>query len=86
MLVLLHVLIAVSSLIYSGYVFLSPSKSKIYGTYAFIAATVASGTALTLVTHASLLSVCMTGLLYLGATSAGIIAAYKKLAKESPLD
>ena len=86
MLVLLHVSIAISSLIYSGYVFLSPSKAKIYGTYPFMAATIASGTALTIATHAPLLSVCATGLLYLGVTSVGIFAAYKKLAKEPSVD
>jgi hypothetical protein len=32
------------------------------------------------------LSVCMTGLLYLGIVSVGIIAAHRKLAKEQVLD
>jgi hypothetical protein len=86
MLVVLHVGIALASLIYAGYVYLSPSKAKIYGAYALVAATLTSGTALTIATHAALLSVCMTGLLYLGVVSAGIIAAHKKLAKEQILD
>jgi hypothetical protein len=82
MLVATHVLIAVSSLIYTGYVFLSPSKSKIYGAYAFIAATLVSGTILTIATHAPLLSACLTGLFYLGVVSTGIIASHKKLARD----
>jgi hypothetical protein len=83
MLVLLHVLIALSGLIYTGYVYLSPSKHKIYGASALIAATLISGTVLVFATHASLISACMTGLLYLGITSIGLAAAYKKLAQES---
>ena len=86
MLVLLHVVIALSSLIYSGYVFLSPSKYKIYGVYGFIAATLFSGGLLAFVSHAPLLSVCVSGLLYLGVTSVGIIVSYRKLAKESLID
>lgn len=83
MLVILHVLIAISSLIYTGYVFLMPSKAKIYGAYAFIAATLTSGTILAFVSHAPLLSVCLTGLFYLGVVTTGVVAAHKKLAKVS---
>ena len=86
MLVLLHVSIAIASLIYTGYVFLSPSKSKIYGAYGLIAATLISGLALVFVTHAPLLSACLTGLFYLGVVSTGIVAAHKKIAKESAID
>ena len=86
MLVALHVGIVLASLIYTGYVYLSPSKAKIYGAYGLVAATLASGTALTISTHAPLLSVCMTGLLYLGIVIAGILAAYRRLAKEQILD
>ncbi|HEY5549642.1 MAG TPA: hypothetical protein VIK37_00310 [Candidatus Saccharimonadales bacterium] len=86
MLVLLHVSIAISSLIYTGYVFLSPSKARIYGVYGFIAATLISGGVLAFVAHASLLSVCVSGLLYLGIVSIGIVASHKKLAKESAAD
>jgi hypothetical protein len=83
MLVVLHVLTALSSLIYTGYVYFSPSKSKIYGAYAFIAATLLTGGVLTYASHVPLLSVCMTGLLYLGAAGAGILAAHRKLSRQS---
>ena len=86
MLVVLHVGIALASLIYAGYVFFSPSKAKLYGAYALVAATLASGTALVIATHTSLLSVCATGLLYLGVVSAGLIASHRKLAKQAVID
>ena len=82
MVALLHVIIAVSSLIYTGYVYISPSKAKFYGVYGFIAATLISGAVLTYTAHAPLLSVCTSGLLYLGVVTVGIIASRKKLAKE----
>jgi hypothetical protein len=86
MLLLIHVVVAISSLIYSGYVFLSPSRAKINKTYGFIAATLLSGTILAIVSKAALLSVCVSGLLYLGITAVGIYASYKKLAKENVSD
>ena len=86
MLVLLHVLVALSGLIYTGYAFLSPSKAKIYGSYGFIAATLISGGILTYASHSPLLSVCVTGLLYLGIIGAGILAAKRKLSKEPNSD
>ena len=86
MLVVAHVIIALSSLIYTGYVFFSPSKTKIYGAYGFIAATLISGGLLVYVTHANLISACVTGLFYLGVVAIGIIATHRKLAKETNFD
>ena len=86
MLLVIHVGVALASLVYTGYVYFSPSKAKLYGAYGLVAATLASGTALVVAVHAPLLSVCMTGLLYLGIVSVGIIAAHRKLSKEQILD
>lgn len=86
MLVAAHVLIAIFSLVYTGYVFLSPSKTKIYGAYGFIAATLISGGILVYVSRAPLLSACLSGLFYLGVVSTGIIASHKKLAKQPTID
>ena len=86
MLVLLHVLIALSSLIYTGYVFFSPSRNKIYGAYGFIAATLISGSILVYVTHANLISACITGLFYLGVVAIGIAASHRKLSKHSSIE
>ena len=83
MILVIHVAVVLASLIYTGFVYFSPSKVKIYGSYALISATLISGGVLTYTTHSPLLSVCLTGLFYLGVVGAGILAAHRKLAKQS---
>lgn len=86
MLVLLHVSIAISTLIYTGYVFFRPSKPKIYISYTLVGTTIASGTALVIVKNANLISACITGLLYLAVTLPFILTAHRRLAKETAAD
>ncbi len=78
MIVLLHVLIALSSVAYTTYLYFRPSKSKFYAAYGLIGATLASGTYLVVSTHSPLLSSCVTGLVYLGIVSFGVFAASRK--------
>ena len=66
----------------TGNAYISPSKNKIYTACTMIAATLISGTVLAVASHSHLLSVCVSGLLYLGTASVGIVAASKKLARE----
>ena len=47
-----------------------------------VAATVASGTVIIIRQHLSIMSVCMSGLLYIGFTAGGLIAASRRLAKD----
>lgn len=75
MLILTHVILALSSLAWTTYLYLRPSRRKFYAAYALVAGTLASGTYLVISTHSPLLSSCVTGLLYLGAVSAGLYAA-----------
>lgn len=79
MIVLIHVAIALSSVIWTTHLYFSPTKRKFYGAYGLIAATLASGTYLVLSTHSPLLSSCMTGLVYLGIVLSGLLAARQKL-------
>lgn len=79
MIILLHVLIALTSIIYSGYAFFAPSKAKIRASYGLVAATLISGTYLVVSTHSPILSSCVTGLIYLGIVMSGILAAQHKL-------
>jgi hypothetical protein len=83
MLVLFHVIIAISSLAYTASVFLSPSNAKLRVSYGLVATTVASGTYLVISTNAKMLQACITGLSYLGLILLGIIATHYKLAKEN---
>jgi hypothetical protein len=82
MIVLLHVLIALSSIAFTTYLYFRPSKGKFYASYGLIAATLASGTYLVVSSHSPLLSSCVTGLFYLGIVGVGVTAAYYRLEKQ----
>lgn len=77
---LLHILIALTSVGFSTYVYLAPSKNKLSVSYGLVGLTVASGTYLVVASHAAMLRTCMMGLLYVGASIAVILAARRKLA------
>lgn len=78
---IIHIIIALSSIIYTTHVYFQPSRQKLYGSYVLIAATLGSGAYLVISTHSSLLSSCVSGLVYLGIALSGTFFAYRKLAK-----
>jgi hypothetical protein len=80
MLVLLHVLIALASVGFTTYLFLSPTRTKLTVSYSLVGLTLASGTYLVVSTKAHVLQACLSGLVYIGVVSAAIIAARNKLA------
>ncbi|MDB5161150.1 MAG: hypothetical protein JWO96_530 [Candidatus Saccharibacteria bacterium] len=80
MIVLLHVLIALTSVAFSTYLYISPSVTKLKSSYGLVASTLISGTYLVVSTKAHMLQACMTGLLYCGFVFAAIAAARRKLA------
>ena len=82
MLLLLHIGIALGSIVFTTYLYFQPSVGKFRVSYGLVGATIASGTALVIRAHSPLLSSCITGLTYLGIVSIGIIAAHYKLAKQ----
>lgn len=83
MLLLLHVLAALGGIGMSTYSFLSPSLPKIRFSYGLVLLTIASGTIIIIKNHLSILSVCLSGLLYIGFTVSGLIAASHRLAKQA---
>ena len=83
MIILAHVLIALSSMAYTTYLFISPAKVKFYISYGLIGATLISGTYLVLSTHSKLLPACEAGLFYLAAVTTGVVAAHHKLANQT---
>ena len=85
MLLITHVLVALSSIIATGLAYLSPSQRKLRTSYGLVGLTLASGTALVITTHSPLLSSCMTGLAYLGIVTFGIVASQRKFAAEKSL-
>lgn len=81
MLLIIHVLIALSSLLLSGWALGSPDVRKIKASYALVGATLFSGTILVISTSASLTSACLSGLAYSAAVSAMLITANIRLAR-----
>lgn len=83
MIVLIHVVVALSSIAHTTLTFFVPSKIKLQIANGLVFATLASGTYLVVSTHAAILGACMTGLFYLSGVSIGIFAATRKLALQT---
>lgn len=79
LMLLLHIIIALTSIIYSTVMVLSPSARKLRVNYALIALTLTTGTYLVVSTHAALLSSCVSGLCYLAVVLLGTVATRRKL-------
>lgn len=78
----MHVLIALTGIGYSVFLFFKPNKRNFNITYSLIGGTFVSGTILVIITHSSLKSSCIAGLAYLAIVLIAIIPAryrYKKL-------
>ncbi len=75
MIVILHVFIAVSSLMLATYTFIKPSRTLFLANYSFVAATVLSGAGLVWMEPSRMLHVCEVGLLYLAIVSLATVAA-----------
>lgn len=82
MLLLIHIIIALSSVAASAYALIAPSKNKVNVTYGLTAATVASGTLLVITTHAPILASCMSGLLFVAVALSGTFVARYRLARQ----
>jgi hypothetical protein len=80
MIVLLHVLSALTSMVYTTYLLFFPSKSRFYAAYGLVGLTLASGTYLVWSTHVPMLKACASGLTYLVAVSAAMVLARRRLA------
>lgn len=82
MLLVTHIVIALVSIAWTTYVVVLPSKSKIHGSWAMVAATLVTGTALVASTGQHILQACVTGLLYTAVITAGIVTAQRRLAHQ----
>jgi hypothetical protein len=83
--VLIHVIIAVSSIAFASFLFFKPTIKRMYASYGFIVATVASGTLLLVMNPSNMLHTCLSGLFYLTVVSIITIATHvriRKLAEE----
>ena len=84
MILLTHIIIALSSICVTTGLAFWPSLAKLRLSAVMIGLTLASGTYLVISMHSPLLSSCMTGLLYLGVALSGVGVGYwrRALAKQ----
>jgi hypothetical protein len=80
MVLLTHIVIALTSIIVTSWAFFVPSQAKLRATYVLAGLTLVSGTFLVVSAKAHLVQACATGLVYLAIVSFGIVATERKLA------
>jgi len=80
MILMLHILIALASLAYAGYVFFRPSHSGLKVTYSLVGLTLASGTYLVWSQPAHMVQACISGLVYIAVVLFATALAQSKLA------
>lgn len=80
MIIILHVLIALTSLGLITYTYFRPSTKNLRASYALTALTIASGFYLVWAEPAAMIKACTTGLVYLVVMTAAIAMTQAKLA------
>lgn len=86
MVILLHVLVALISVIQTTFLLFAPSKTKLYITYALFGSTLVSGTYLLITMPAHMVQTCIEGIVYMGFVIWSIVAASKKLEIKTTTD
>jgi len=76
-----HIIIALSGLVFTTYLYIFPSRLKLYISYSLVALTLISGIYLIWLYPSHALSATESGLTYLGIMSIAIGLSQKKLAK-----
>lgn len=79
MILLAHILIALSSIFFTGFTSFFPSKKKLTISYISVMATIATGAYLIVSRPSHMVTTCFEGLLYIGVVTVGIIIAQKRL-------
>jgi len=79
MLLLLHILVALSGLALSTYALIAPSANKIRLSSGLVILTIISGTIVVIEMHSNLMSACVSGLVYIGFTSGSLYLAARRL-------
>lgn len=80
LMILVHVITALFSIIFASMTFLYPTDRKLYINYGLISGTVLTGVVLMLQQPTHMLSICMTGLVYLGCMSVALFAIRLRMA------
>ncbi len=80
MLLLIHIILAISGIVFATYSAFAPSKKRLAISYALTIATLISAGFVVLASHTSFGHACLSGLAYLGVVSVGIVIAQKRMA------
>lgn len=80
MIVLIHVIVAISGIVVTTVAYFQPSATLLKITYGLVGATIVSGVYLVWNAPAHMLQTCIAGLAYTGIVTVGIVAARTKLA------
>jgi hypothetical protein len=81
MILLLHISIALATVIYATYLYARPVASRFPAAYGFIVATLASGTYLVVLSPAHLAQACVSGIVFVAVVMAVLLSARRKLAQ-----
>lgn len=82
-----HIIIALTSIVFTTFTYVSPSKQRLSIAKILMVSTLLSGTYLVISAKSPLLSACITGLAYTAIVSVGIFAArYKLTASEVTIE
>ena len=82
MILISHILIALTSVAYATYVFFRPSLTKLGISYGLVGLTVASGTYLIVNAQGHMIESCTMGLLYIAGVSFAMVKAHARLATQ----
>ena len=80
MILLFHILIAITSVLFTGYSYIQPSESRLKASYGLIGLTLGSGTYLVWMMPTHLVQACISGIAYTVIVLAGIALTRRKLA------
>lgn len=80
MMLILHIAIALSSVLYTGLLYMRPTALKFKVSYALVGLTVGTGTWLTVANPSHLMQSCAAGLIYLAIVFAGMAVSRRKWA------
>lgn len=78
--VLIHVIIALSSVAFTTYAYLSPTTARLRISYGLIGLTLISGTYLVFAHPGNLVQACISGLLYVTVMTVATVSAHRRLA------
>lgn len=83
MILILHILIALSSVGFATYTFGRPTRSKLYVAFGLVGSTLVSGFYLTMIHPTHMAEACIMGITYVCAVSYLLLTTARKLARET---